>query len=443
MPGLPGLEWKGSTVDTSSRVISFLKARHMVEKGCLAYLAYVQDTTAGSWTIDSVPVVREFADVFPSDLPGMPLDHDIDFCIDLAPGTQPVSIPPYHMAPKELKELKEQLEELLTKGFGIKVDPKKIEAVQSWPCPTWVTEIRSFLRLAGYYRRSVQDFSSIASPLTILTQKGAPFRWSDDCELKIHEKNYPVHDLELAAIVHALKIWRHYLYGVSCEVYTDHCSLQHLFKQRDLNLRQRRWLELLKDYDITIIYHPGKANMVADALSRKAESMGSLAFIPAEERPLALDIQSLANRLVRLDILEPSRVLACIFAQSSLLGQIKARQFDDPHLAVLRETRVVQGELGTRVELSIAFHPQTNGQSERTVQILDDMLRACVIDFGGQWDQFLPLAEFAYYNSYQSNIEMDALDKLDESLSYKEESVAIIERQDRQLRSKRISAVKV
>ncbi|XP_070039661.1 uncharacterized protein [Nicotiana tomentosiformis] len=138
--------------------------------------------------------------------------------------------------------------------------------------------------------------------------------------------------------------------GVSCEVYTDHRSLQHLFKQRDLNLRRRRWLELLKDYDITILYHPGKANVVTDSLNRKAESMGSLAFISVEERPLELDIQSLANILVRLDISEPSRVLACVVAQSSLFEQIKARQFadphllikarqfDDPHLLVLRET---------------------------------------------------------------------------------------------------------
>ncbi|XP_070055048.1 uncharacterized protein [Nicotiana tomentosiformis] len=225
MAELPRLEWNGSSVIISSRVISFLKARHLVTKGFLAYLAYVRDTTAESPMIDSVPVVREFANVFPFDLPGMPPDHDIDFCIDLAPGTQPISISPYRMASKELKELNEHLEELLAKGLGeheqhlrvvlqtlreqmlyarfskcefwlefvaflghivsgkgIKVDPKKIEAVQSWPHPTSVTEIRSFLSLAGYYRRFVQGFSSIAAPLTRLTQKGAPFRWSSDCE---------------------------------------------------------------------------------------------------------------------------------------------------------------------------------------------------------------------------------------------------------------------
>ena len=88
--------------------------------------------------------------------------------------------------------------------------------------------------------------------------------------MKKHEQNYPTHDLEMAAVVFALEIWRHYLYGVTCEIYTDHKSLKYIFQQRDLNLRQRRWLELLKDYDCSILYHPGKANVVADALSRKS-----------------------------------------------------------------------------------------------------------------------------------------------------------------------------
>ncbi|XP_070003502.1 uncharacterized protein [Nicotiana sylvestris] len=104
MPEFPRLELKGSSVNTSSRFISFLKARHMVEKGCLAYLAYVRDTIVESLMIDSVLVVREFADMFPFDLSSMPPDNDIDFCIDLAPGTRPISILPYRMALKELKE---------------------------------------------------------------------------------------------------------------------------------------------------------------------------------------------------------------------------------------------------------------------------------------------------------------------------------------------------
>ena len=90
-------------------------------------------------------------------------------------------------------------------------------------------------------------------------------------QLKKHEENYPTHDLELAAVVFALNIWKHYLYGVPCRIFTDHKSLQYIFTQKALNLRQRRWFELIKDYDCTIEYHSGKANVVEDALSRQPE----------------------------------------------------------------------------------------------------------------------------------------------------------------------------
>ena len=100
-------------------------------------------------------------------------------------------------------------------------------------------------------------------------------------QLKNHEKNYPTHNMELAAVVFSLKIWRHYLYGEEFEVYSDHKSLEYIFKQRDLNMRQRRWMEFLEDYDFTLHYHPGKANVVADALNRK--SRGALASIASRE----------------------------------------------------------------------------------------------------------------------------------------------------------------
>nr|GEY59637.1 putative reverse transcriptase domain-containing protein [Tanacetum cinerariifolium] len=89
-------------------------------------------------------------------------------------------------------------------------------------------------------------------------------------QLKIHEKNYTTHDLELGAVVFALKTWRYYFYDTKCVVFTDHKSLQHILDQKELNMRQRRWLELLSDYDCELRYHPGKANVVADALSRKS-----------------------------------------------------------------------------------------------------------------------------------------------------------------------------
>ncbi|KAL4026107.1 hypothetical protein IC575_014531 [Cucumis melo] len=190
---------------------------------------------------------------------------------------------------------------------GVSVDPAKIEAVTGWTRPSTVSEVRSFLGLAGYYRRFVENFSRIATPLTQLTRKGAPFVWSKACEdltlnklvtagkvvayasrqLKSHEQNYPTHDLELAAVVFALKIWRHYLYGEKIQIFTDHKSLKYFFTQKELNMRQRRWLELVKDYDCEILYHPGKANVVADALSRKV----SHSALITQQAPLHRDLE--------------------------------------------------------------------------------------------------------------------------------------------------------
>jgi ribonuclease HI len=102
----------------------------------------------------------------------------------------------------------------------------------------------------------------------VLMQKGHVIAYASR-QLRKHELNYPTHDLELAAVVHALKIWRHYIMGTKCQVYTDHKTLKYIFTQKDLNLRQRRWLELIKDYDLEIYYHSGKANLVVDAFSRK------------------------------------------------------------------------------------------------------------------------------------------------------------------------------
>ncbi|GKF06419.1 putative reverse transcriptase domain-containing protein, partial [Tanacetum coccineum] len=205
---------------------------------------------------------------------------------------------------------------------GLHVDPAKIEAVKNWTSPTTPTEIRQFLGLNDYYQRFIKDFSKIAESLTELTQKNKKYTWGEDqetafqllkqklCEapilalpegnddfvvycdashqglgavlmqrekviayasrqLKPNEENYTTYDIKLGAVVFALKIWRHYLYGTKCTMFIDHKSLQYILDQKELNMRQRRWLELLADYDCEIRYHPGKANVVVDALSRK------------------------------------------------------------------------------------------------------------------------------------------------------------------------------
>ncbi|KAI0500013.1 hypothetical protein KFK09_018221 [Dendrobium nobile] len=743
-----------------SSLVSALEVSRMWKKGCPVFLASVRDLNLEVGSVSEIPVVREFADVFPEELVGLPPDRDVEFSIDVFPGTAPISKAPYRMAPKELSELKVQLQELVDRGFvrpsvspwgapvlfvkkkdgtlrmcidyrdlnkvtiknkyplpriddlfdqlsgssvfskidlrsgyyqvkvketdvvktafstreyldqfvivfiddilvysasedeharhlrivletlrrhqlyakfskcefwlksisflghvisgeGISVDPQKIQAVADWPRPT-----------------------TISTPLTRLTQKSVPFVWTPECEasfqrlkecltsapvlalpsgtegfqvfsdaslkglgcvlmqhgqviayasrqLKPHEKNYPTHDLELAAVVFALKIWRHYLYGVRCEIFTDHKSLKYIFTQKDLNLRQRRWLELIKDYDLTIQYQPGKANVVADALSRKSSGFSGIQltcddFLIRDLERLQLEVVSSSdlelaqmsiqssleariqeaqksdsdyskliaqigsgktpelrisdsgvifckNRLwvpvsgdlrqeilyeshhsgytvhpgsgkmyadmkllfwwpgMKKDVAEfVSRCEACQLVKAEhqrpggllqslpipewkweevtmdfAMGFPRSRQGHDAiwvvvdrltksaHFLPIRQTdsvdrlaqiyvkeivrlhgvprvivsdrdgrftsrlwKGIQQGLGTKLHFSTAFHPQTDGQSERTIQVLEDLLRLCVLDFSGSWEDHIPLIEFAYNNSFQSSIGM-------------------------------------
>ncbi|GJT56620.1 putative reverse transcriptase domain-containing protein [Tanacetum coccineum] len=442
-------------------------------KGCQIFLAQIsakkeEDKSEGKQLKD-VPVVRDFPEVFPEDLPGLPPARPVEFQIDLIPGAAPVARAPYRLAPSEMKELSEQLQELSDKGFirpssspwgapvlfvkkkdgsfrmcidyrelnkltvknryplpriddlfdqlqgssiyskidlrsgyhqlrvreqdisktafrtryghyefqvmpfgltnapavfmdlmnrvckpyldkfvivfiddiliyskdkkeheehlkailellkkeklyakfskcefwipkvqflghvidsrGIHVDPAKIESIKDWASPKTPTEIRQFLGLAGYYRRFIEGFSKIAKSMTKLTQKGVKFDWGEKEENAfqlIKQKLYSAPILALpegrkdfmvycdashkglgAILMQREKIWRHYLYGTKCTVFTDHKSLQHILVQKELNMRQRNWLELLSDYDCDIRYHPRKANVVADALIHK------------------------------------------------------------------------------------------------------------------------------------------------------------------------------
>ena len=137
-------------------------------------------------------------------------------------------------------------------------------------------------------------------------------------QLKKHEQNYPTHDLELAAVVFALRIWRHYLYGVPCRIFTDHKSLKYLFTQKELNMRQRRWIELIKDYECTIEYHPGKANLVAYALSRRP--MSSLSHLRVVHLPRLIELRSLG---VRLELTDSGVLLATFHVRPVLIGRIR------------------------------------------------------------------------------------------------------------------------
>ncbi|KAG8489687.1 hypothetical protein CXB51_017701 [Gossypium anomalum] len=315
---------------------------------------------------------------------------------------------------------------------GIRVDPRKIEAVLDWKPPKTVSEIRSFLGLARYYRRIVDGFSLIAAPLTKLLRKGVSFNCDAShiglgCvlmqedkvvtytsrQLKPHEANYSTHDLELAAVVFILKIWRHYLYGEKSIICTDHKSLKYLFTQKELNLRQRRWIELLKNYECSIEYHPGKANVVADALSHKVVSDLRAMFARLslfDDGSLLAKLQSIlqeahsgpyamhpgGNKLYR-DLHElywwprlkhevTDFVGKCLTCQqvkaehqlpSGLLQPVKIplwkweRVTMDfvsglPLMPTKKDSKKLHEALGTRLNFSIAFHPQSDGQSERS-----------------------------------------------------------------------------
>ncbi|RVW69179.1 Retrovirus-related Pol polyprotein from transposon 17.6 [Vitis vinifera] len=313
-----------------------------------------------------------FEDVFPDELPGLPPHREFDFSIEVYLETDPISISPYRMTPLELKELKTQLDELLSKGFirpstlpwgapvlfvkkkddtlrlcidyrklnrvtmknkyplpriddlfdqlndakhqlygklgksefwltevnffghvvseaGIAVDHSKVEAVQEWQRPTNVfefewneecedafQELKRKLTIAlvltalisGELFTIYYDASTVGLGCVLMQQSKVVAYASR--QLKQHKRNYPAHDLELAAMVFVLKTWRHYLYGEKFEVYSDHKSLKYIFTQKDLNSRQRRWMETLEDYDFALHYHHGKANVVANALNRKS-----------------------------------------------------------------------------------------------------------------------------------------------------------------------------
>jgi hypothetical protein len=347
--------------------------------------------------------------------------------------------------------------------------------------------------------------------------------------LRPHEQNYPTHDLELSVMVHALKMWRHYLMETHCNIYTDYKSLKYIFTQADLNMRQRRWLELIKDYNLEVHYHPGKANVVADALSRKSQC-----------NCMMMDscINTLCDKLSKMKIeVIPSSTLSHISIEPTMQDQIIMAQLSDKGMQIIKknlyqkvekykcfrqndkgilwfEDRLVvpknkdlkkkildeagalqplsipswkwddismdfivglsntsrhhdsiwvivdqltkvahflpvhttdkaqkyaelyidqivsldglpqtiisdrgaqfvarfweqlQESLGTKLIRSSAYHPQTDGQTERVNQILKDMVRACAIDCGKNWDKYLSLVDFAYNNSYQSSLKM-------------------------------------
>ncbi|GKA19348.1 putative reverse transcriptase domain-containing protein, partial [Tanacetum coccineum] len=548
------------------KVISYIKVRKYIERGCHLFLAHVTEKKPKEKQLEDVPVIHDFPKVFPNDLPGLPPSRQVEFRIDLVPGAAPIARAPYRLAPSEMKELSVQLQELLEKGFirpssspweapidlrsgyhqlcikeedipittfrtryghfefqvmpfgltnapamfmdlmnrvcnpyldkfiivfigdilvyskdeeehgkhwkiilellkkerlyakfskcdfwldslqflgyvidrnGVHVDPGKIEAIKNWTAPTTPTEVRQFLGLAGYYR---------SAPILALPEGIEDFVVYCDASLKGYG---------------AVLMQR---------------------EKKELNMRQRHWIELLSDYDCEIRYHPRKANVVADALSRKErikplrvrafmmtihndlpkqilkaqkgsnkeeefdkskyyihprldkmyQDLKLLYWWPNMKADIAtyeritMDFVSglprtpsgydsiwvIVDRLTKSAHFLPTKKTDTMEKLTQLyLKEIVCRHGvpisiisdRDSHFTS-RFWRSLQKPLGINLDMSTAYHPQTDGQSERTIQMLEDMLHAYVMDFGSSWDHHLPLVEFLYNNSYHVSI---------------------------------------
>ncbi|GJU67597.1 putative reverse transcriptase domain-containing protein [Tanacetum coccineum] len=204
-------------------------------------------------------------------------------------------------------------------------------------------------------------------------------------------------------------MWRHYLYSTKCVVFTDHESLQHILDQKELNMRQRKWLELLSDYDCEIRYHSRKKNVVANALSRKERlkplRVRALVMMISLNLPVQiLEAQVEARKEENYGIEDLCGMIKKLEPRAD--GTLCLNRRRDRHNGEVDET-ILEGSneaLGTQLDMSTAYHPQTDSQSERTIQTLEDMLRAFVMDFGKGWDRHQPLVEFSYNSSYHTSI---------------------------------------
>nr|GEU77155.1 putative reverse transcriptase domain-containing protein [Tanacetum cinerariifolium] len=427
-------------------IISCTKTQKYIKKGCLIFLAQVtkKETKGKSKEkrLEVVSTVRDFPEVFPEDLPGLPPTRQVEFQIDLVPGAAPVAHAPYRLAPSKLQELSSQLKEEHAKYLKLILELLKKEELYAKfsKFEFWLSNVQ-FLghvidSLAGYYRRFIEGFLKIAKPLTKLTQKNVRFDWREKAEsafqvlkqklcsapildlpkcsenfvaycdasrkglgvvlmkrekviayasrqLKIYKKNYTTHDLELRVIVFARKMWRHYLYPTKCVVFNDHKNLQHILDQKELNMRQRRWLELLSDYNYKIRYHLGKANVVADALSRKERNK------PLRVRALVLTIG--LNLFVKILNAQDEARLEENFGTEDLCGNLRELIMHESHKS------------------KYSIHPG----SDKMYQDLKKLYWWSNMKVEiATYDKHLPLVEFSYNNSYHTSIKVAPFEAL-------------------------------
>ncbi|GJZ40487.1 putative reverse transcriptase domain-containing protein, partial [Tanacetum coccineum] len=415
------------------------------------FLAHVTtketEDKSGEKRLEDVPIVQDFSEIFPEELPGLPSTRQVEFQIDLMPSTAPVARAPYRLAPSEMKEFQ-----------GIHVDPAKIESIKDWASPKTPTKIHQFLGLAGYYRRFIKGFSKIAKPMTKLAQKKVAFEWGDSKKQLSDMKHKVVEKREELLSDYYCEIFYH---RCKANVVADALSRKERIKplrvralvmtigldlpkqilnaqteaQKPENLKNedvggmirkdipkeklepradgtlclngRSWLPCYGDLRTVIMHeshkskysiHPGSdkmyqdmkklywwPNMKADIATYVSKCLTCAKVKAEHQRPSGYDtIWVIVDRLTKSAIFTPMR--------------------ETDSMEKLARMYLKEKALGTSLIMSTAYHPQTDGQSERTIQTLEDMLRACVIDFGNGWVRHFPLVEFSYNNSYHASI---------------------------------------
>nr|GEU86488.1 putative reverse transcriptase domain-containing protein [Tanacetum cinerariifolium] len=327
----------------------------------------------------------------------------------------------------EIWILKVQFLEHVIYSKGIHVDPAKIESIKDWTSPKTPTEIRQFLGLAGYYRRFIEGFSMIAKSMTKLTQKNNEkvIAYASR-QLKIHKKNYTTHDLELGAVVFALKMWRHYLYETSYNIGFE--SSQEILEDQTEALKP----ENLSAEDVGGMVRKDLPKEKLEPRADETLCLNNRSWVPCFEIPkwkwekITMDfitklpkttngyntIWVIVDRLTKSAHFLPMRENEPMEKLMKLYMKEVVTRHGVP-VSIISDCdgrftslfwQALHKALGTRLDMSTTYHPETDGQSERTIQMLEDMLRACVIDFGKSWDRHLPLVEFSYNNSYHTSI---------------------------------------
>nr|GEY00737.1 putative reverse transcriptase domain-containing protein [Tanacetum cinerariifolium] len=433
-------------------VIASIKTQKYIKKGYIVFLIQVtgkEVVETPERRVKDVPVVKDFPEVFPEELPGLPPTRQVEFHIELIPGVAPVARASYRLAPAEMKELDEQLKEIFDKGARETPEdyPKVAEKGKSDKNVDWGEEQESAFQLLNQklcdapilaLPEGSDDFvvycdASIRGLGTVLMQRTKVISYASR-QLKVHEKNYTTHDLELGAVVFAAQQEAVKIENIKPE---DIGGMLKKLKARadgTLCLDNRSWLPCYDDMRSLIMHESHKSNKCLTCAKVKSEHQNPFGLLVQPDLPewkwkkITMDfitklprtaagfdtIWVIVDRLTKSAHFLPMKETDLTERLERLyLREIVLRHgvplsiiYDRDSHFTLMFWQSLQKALGTQLDLSTTYHPHIDGQSERTIQTLEDMLRACMIDFENGWDRHLPLIEFSYNNSYHTSIKV-------------------------------------